>query len=106
RKELVDARNDADQMIYATEKAIEESGDKIDEADKNMLSEAVKKAKEDIEKAEDAATVRNIIEEMTKANGPIFTKLYQAAAEAEANANKGDDNDNNGGEGETIIEND
>ncbi|MDE6550259.1 MAG: molecular chaperone DnaK [Clostridia bacterium] len=106
RKELVDARNDADQMIYATEKAIEESGDKIDEADKNTLQEAVKKAKEDIEKAEDADAVRAVIDEMTKANGPIFTKLYQAAqAEAAAAGEHKDDNDN-GAEGETIIDND
>lgn len=106
RKELVDARNDADQMIFATEKAIEESGDKLDEADKNTLQESVKKAKEDIEKAEDAEAVRAVIDEMTKSNGPIFTKLYQAAqAEAAAAGDNKDDGDS-GAEGETIIDND
>ena len=106
RKELVDARNDADQMIFATEKAIEESGDKLDEADKNTLQESVKKAKEDIEKAADAEAVRAVIDEMTKSNGPIFTKLYQAAqAEAAAAGDNKDDGDS-GAEGETIIDND
>lgn len=106
RKELVDARNDADQMIFATEKAIEESGDKLDEADKNTLQESVKKAKEVIEKAADAEAVRAVIDEMTKSNGPIFTKLYQAAqAEAAAAGDNKDDGDS-GAEGETIIDND
>ena len=106
RKELVDARNDADQMIFATEKAIEESGDTLDEADKTTLQESVKKAKEDIEKAADAEAVRAVIDEMTKSNGPIFTKLYQAAqAEAAAAGDNKDDGDS-GAEGETIIDND
>lgn len=106
RKELVDARNDADQMIFATEKAIEESGDKLDEADKNTLQESVKKAKEDIEKAEDAEAVRAVIDEMTKSNGPIFTKLYQAAQEEAAAAGDNKDDGDSGAEGETIIDND
>ena len=63
RKELVDARNDADQMIYATEKAVEEAGDKISEEDKKTLEEAVKKAKEDVAAASDAESVRKVIEE-------------------------------------------
>ena len=107
RKELVDARNDADQMIYATEKAVEEAGDKISAEDKATLEESVKKAKEDVAKAEDAESVRKIIEEMSKANGPIFTKLYQAAQQEQAakNGNNGDGEGDPDG-GDTIIDND
>ncbi len=92
RKDMVDAKNDADQMIYATEKALEESADKLTEEDKTTLKEAVEKAKKDLAEAKDAERVRAIIEEMTKANAPIFTKLYQAAQqEAQANQqNNGD----------------
>lgn len=107
RKELVDARNDADQMIYATEKAVEEAGDKISAEDKATLEESVKKAKEDVAKAEDAESVRKIIEEMSKANGPIFTKLYQAAQQEQA-AKSGSNGDGEGDPdgGDTIIDND
>ena len=107
RKELVDARNDADQMIYATEKAVEEAGDKISAEDKATLEESVKKAKEDVAKAEDAESVRKMIEEMSKANGPIFTKLYQAAQQEQAakNGNNGDGEGDPDG-GDTIIDND
>ncbi|MCX4363319.1 MAG: Hsp70 family protein, partial [Clostridia bacterium] len=90
RKDLVDAKNDADQMIYATEKALEESGDKISDDDKTTLKEALEKAKADLAEAKDAETVRAVTEEMTKANAPIFTKLYQAAQE-EAGGNVNSD---------------
>ncbi|MDE7191628.1 MAG: molecular chaperone DnaK [Clostridia bacterium] len=81
RKDLVDAKNDADQMIYATEKALEESADKLTEEEKTTLKEAVEKAKKDLADASDADTVRNITDEMTKSNAPIFTRLYQMAQE-------------------------
>ncbi|MGN0765672.1 MAG: molecular chaperone DnaK [Christensenellales bacterium] len=95
RKDLVDAKNDADQMIFATEKAMEEAGDKLTEEDKKTLEEALKKAKEELATADDAEKVRAIIDEMSKANAPIFTKLYQAAQE-QANANAGAEGSANG----------
>ena len=95
RKDLVDAKNDADQMIFATEKAMEEAGDKLTEEDKKTLEEALKKAKEELATADDAEKVRAIIDEMSKANTPIFTKLYQAAQE-QANANAGAEGSANG----------
>ena len=88
RKELVDAKNDADQMIFATEKAMTEAGDKISEEDKKTLQDAIDKAKKDLADAKDAEATRKIIDEMTKANAPIFTKLYQAA-QAEQAAKEG-----------------
>ena len=77
-------------MIFATEKAISEAGDKISEEDKKTLTEAVEKAKKDLQEAKDAEKTRAIIDEMTKANAPIFTKLYQAAQES-ANAQQAAD---------------
>ncbi len=89
RKDLVDAKNDADQMIFATEKALEESADKLTDDEKVTLQESVDKAKKDLAEANDAETVRAITDEMTKANAPIFTRLYQAAqAEAQSNSSK------------------
>ena len=89
RKDLVDAKNDADQMIFATEKAMNEAGDKISEEDKKTLNEALEKAKKDLATADDAEKTRAIIKEMTDANAPIFTKLYQAAQAEQAQQNPG-----------------
>ncbi|MDE5617117.1 MAG: molecular chaperone DnaK [Clostridia bacterium] len=90
RKDKVDAKNDADQMIFATEKALQESGDKIEEEDKKTLEAALEKAKKDLEEADDADAIRAVIEEMTKTNAPIFTKLYQAAQGAQSDATGAD----------------
>lgn len=91
RKDLVDAKNEADQMIFASEKALKEAGDKISEEDKKTLEDAIAKAKQDLATCEDADKARAIIEEMTKVNGPIFTKLYQAAQQqAQENPEQGE----------------
>ncbi len=106
RKELVDAKNDADQMIFATEKALDESGDKLSEEDKETLKKSVEKAKEDLKTADTAEKARAIIEEMTKANGPIFTKLYQAAQqEAQQQQQSGAQNGGSNPD-DVIIDND
>ncbi len=98
RKELVDAKNDADQMIFATEKAIEESADKLTEDEKATLKDSLAKAKADLAEADDAEKIRAIIDAMSKENAPIFTRLYQAAQE-EAQKNEG-------GDGSTITPDD
>lgn len=91
RKDLVDAKNEADQMIFASEKALKEAGDKISEEDKKTLEDAIAKAKQDLATCEEADKARSIIEEMTKVNGPIFTKLYQAAQQqAQENPEQGE----------------
>ena len=105
RKELVDAKNDADQMIFATEKAMNESADKLSEEDKETLKKSVEKAKEDLKTADTAEKARAIIEEMTKANGPIFTKLYQAAQQ-EAQQQQGGAQDGGSNPDDVIIDND
>ena len=105
RKELVDAKNDADQMIFATEKAMNESADKLSEEDKETLKKSVEKAKEDLKTADTAEKARAIIEEMTKANGPIFTKLYQAAQQ-EAQQQQGNAQDGGSNPDDVIIDND
>ncbi|MDE6473581.1 MAG: molecular chaperone DnaK [Clostridia bacterium] len=104
RKDLVDAKNDADQMIYATEKALEESADKLTEEEKTTLKEAVEKAKKDLADANDAETVRNITDEMTKSNAPIFTRLYQMAQE-EATKNSDPNGDGAVDPDDIIIDN-
>ena len=80
RKDLVDMKNQAEQLVLAVEKAVSESGDKLSEDEKNTLTEAAKNAKEKLNTATDAESVKSITEELSKATNPIFTKLYQQAA--------------------------
>lgn len=80
RKELIEAKNNADNMIYSLEKMLKESGDKLTEEDKTKLTTAIEKAKKDIQ-VEDAEAVNKAIEELSKSSNDVITKLYQAAAE-------------------------
>ena len=94
RRELVELKNQAEQLVLAVEKAVSESGDKLSEEDKNTLTEAAKTAKDKLQNATDADTVKSITEELSKATNPIFTKLYQqtaGAAGGEAGGAEADD---------------
>ena len=94
RRDLVDMKNQAEQLVLAVEKAVTESGDKLSEEDKNTLSEAAKNAKEKLQTAEDVEAVKAVTEELSKATNPIFTKLYsQQQAAGGANAAGGESND-------------
>ncbi len=79
RREAVDTRNNADQMVYQSEKTIEEMGDKIDEADKTDLQGKIDALKEAL-KGEDIEAIKAKQEELTKSFYAVSEKLYQAAA--------------------------
>ena len=94
RRDLVDMKNQAEQLVLAVEKAVTESGDKLSEEDKNTLTEAAKNAKEKLQTAEDVEAVKAVTEELSKATNPIFTKLYsQQQAAGGANAAGAESND-------------
>ncbi len=94
RKELVNLKNDADNLVFALEKMLKDNGDKISSEDKEKLEKSIEKAKEQF-KSDDADTIRKAMEELSKENEPIVTKLYQAAAEKakaeNANSKKDDE---------------
>lgn len=77
RKELVEMKNQCEQLILAIDKTVMESADKLSDEDKETLKNAAKDAKEKLDKAEDVEAVKAITEELGKTTNPIFTKLYQ-----------------------------
>ena len=79
RREEVDQKNEAENMCYAVEKLIKDSGDKIDEADKSDLNAKVASLKESIS-AGNAADMKSKSEELQKAMYAVSEKLYKAAA--------------------------
>lgn len=88
RKELVDAKNGAEQLTFTIEKFVRDNGDKISEDDKKTLGEASKTATEEIAKADDVEKVKEAVEKLSKASDPIFTKFYQENPQAAADAAK------------------
>ena len=76
RREVVDARNQAEAMAFALEKTLRDNGDKISEEEKKTLTDAIAKAREEFKK-EDKESIDKALEELTKVSEPIMTKLYQ-----------------------------
>ncbi|MBR5381319.1 MAG: Hsp70 family protein, partial [Oscillospiraceae bacterium] len=89
RKEEVDTRNQADQMVYQTEKTLSEMGDKLDAADKASIEAEVNKVKEAL-KGTDTAAIKAATESLTQAFYKVSEKLYsQAAPQGGANPGAG-----------------
>ncbi len=97
RRESVDTRNAADQMVYQCEKLMNENSDKFSDEEKAGLNEKLDALKEAL-KGEDTALIKSKQEELTQKFYEVSEKLYKAAAEA-AQAQQGDAA--NGGEGYT-----
>ncbi|MBR2734774.1 MAG: Hsp70 family protein, partial [Clostridia bacterium] len=79
RREEVDAKNEAENLCYAVEKLIKDSGDKIDGADKDNLNSKVAALREKI-KGGNIDEIKNGKEELQKVMYEVSTKLYQQAA--------------------------
>lgn len=89
RKEGIDAKNDADALVFQTEKAIGEVGDKLDAADKAAVEADCKALKELLEKANtdelsDAqiAEIKAGKEKLMESAQKLFTKMYEQAGAA------------------------
>ena len=107
RKELVEAKNGLDNLIYGLEKMIKENGDKLNEEDKKKLQDAIEEAKKQ-QASEDLDAVKKAIEDLTNTSNGIVSKMYQnASAAADADANNGGNNGSNNGEGpdpEVVVD--
>ena len=108
RKEAIDARNEADSIVFQTEKALEEAGDKVDPTEKAAVEADLKDLKDLVEATKDQDMTDAQVEDlkakkdklMTSAQN-LFTKMYESAAQtqqgaqgaADAGANQGAAND-------------
>ena len=82
-KEAVEAKNTAEHMIFQTEKSLSELGDKVSEADKAPVNEAIEKLKNTMANG-DTEAIKADTEALQKAFYPIAEKLYQAQAGQQA----------------------
>ena len=88
-KELVEARNQADQVIIATEKTIKENEDKLQGTEKADIEKAIEELKK-VKDGDNLEEIRKGIEELSKASQGFATRLYQdAQAQAQAQQAQG-----------------
>ncbi len=83
RKELVDARNQADAYIYNVEKLLKELGDKVAPDKRQQVEEAIKALKEAM-KGEDAQAIRNKLDDLQRIWNQISTELYHQQTQQQA----------------------
>ena len=76
QREAADIRNQADQMVFQTEKTLEDMGDKIPASDRNSVESALNHLKE-TQKGSDVEAIKAATEELTKAFYAVSEKLYQ-----------------------------
>ena len=104
KKEAIDTRNEADSMVFQTEKALEEVGDKIDandksavEADLNALKEAINRAQVDQMTDAQVEDIKAGKEKLMASAQALFAKVYEAAQGANAGAGQNMGGQANGG---------
>jgi molecular chaperone DnaK len=82
KRELVEARNSADALIYSTEKSIKDLGDKIDAETKSKVETTIEPLKKAME-GEDAEEIKRLSEELTQASHKLAEAMYQQASQAD-----------------------
>ena len=88
KKEAADTKNEAEQVIFMTEKALKDLGDKVSDKDKNEAEELIDKTKKALE-GEDLEAIKNAKDELLKKANELATKVYEEAAKnSEANNNE------------------
>lgn len=101
RKELVEAKNNADQLIYSVDKTIKDLGDKVDASE----TEKAEAAKEELKKAVETENLEEITaatEKLTEIVQQLSVKLYEQATQ-EAGANGGAEGNAAGGPGKDNV---
>lgn len=85
RKELVEAKNSGDSLIYATEKSLKEVGDKVDAETKSKVEDGIEKLKKALE-TDDVDAIKTASEELTQASHKLAEIMYSQASQQQADA--------------------
>ncbi|MCG6918471.1 MAG: molecular chaperone DnaK, partial [Deltaproteobacteria bacterium] len=106
KRELVEARNQADSLIYQTEKTLREMGDKVDGATKANIEEHIQRLKTTME-ADDTEAIKRGSEELMQASHKVAEAMYQQATQAgarEAQQQPGEAASGAAGSDEEVVE--
>ena len=102
-QELVEARNQADQLVIATEKTIKENEDKLQGTEKEDIEKAIEELKK-VKDGDDVEAIRKSIEELSKVSQGFATRMYQEATQAQQAAQGGETAGENNDSGANDVE--
>ena len=103
RKHSIEVRNNADTLLYTTEKTLKENEDKIDEDDKKNIEAGLEGLREAL-KGEDVAAIEAASEQLTQAAHKLAEAMYAAAAEQGAAEGAAPGGDAEGGTGPEFVD--
>ena len=89
RKTLVETRNQADSLVYATEKSLRDLGDKVDAETRNKVEQEVESLKKIIEKGDDVDALKKGIDSLTQASHKLAEIMYAQASKEQAGPQPG-----------------
>src|SRR5262249_17348949 len=85
---LINARNQAEQVVYGVEKLLKEHESKLTEADRSAIRAAADRVKE-VSKGEDAAAIQQAVENLQQASHAMAQRMYSQAGQAPTGAGSG-----------------
>ena len=103
RKEEADTRNDAEQMIFATEKAIKDLGDKVDKKEKEKAEEQIKDLRDALE-GDDIEDIKAKQEALNETAMALATKVYEQAAKEREASNSDDDDTPSSSKNDDVMD--
>ena len=106
KRELVEAKNHADSLVYQTEKTLKEMGDKVDGATRQNIEEHIQRLKTAME-GDDAEAIKRSSEELMQASHKVAEAMYQQATQAgagEAQQQTGEAGSTAAGSDEEVVE--
>jgi molecular chaperone DnaK len=107
RREAVETRNQADQLVHQTDKLLQEQAEQMTDDEKSAIEAAMSTLKETLDSDADSATVRSRMDELIQASQAMATRLYQQAATTDQAADSGaSDADDEIVEAEIVDEDD
>src|SRR3989339_1427355 len=84
KKQLAEARNEADTMIYSVEKSLKEYGDKLSESEKKDIEAALEKCRKAKDSGTDASEIKSSVESLMKVSHKLAEHIYKAAGAQQA----------------------
>ncbi len=103
KKELVEAKNRLDTLIYSTEKSLSDLGDKVTEDEKKKVEEAIGKAKEAL-KSNEPDTLKSAEKELTTASHKVAEEMYKQASAKAQNSEAGKKFAGQSGSKEDVVD--
>ena len=101
RREEIDLRNNADALLYSTEKTVREHGDKVSEDERKRIEDAIEKLREAL-KGSDSGAIRSAVDELQQAGHKLAEEMYKQAAASSADEPGGDGGGDQAGPAEDV----